>query len=186
MEDSQIVDLYLQRDETAVEHTAEKYGSRLRRLAFGIVEDEQIAEECENDTYLQAWNRIPPHEPRTYLGAFLSRITRNLSIDRCRSRERLKRGAAITELSAELECCIPSPDDTACRMEARELAGIISTFLKEQPQLHRDVFLRRYWYAESVAQIARRYYMTQSKVKSMLFRTRNALRAYLEKEGYVL
>lgn len=85
-----------------------------------------------------------------------------------------------------MECCIPSPDDTACRMEARELAGIISTFLKEQPQLHRDVFLRRYWYAESVAQIARRYFMTQSKVKSMLFRTRNALRAHLEKEGYVL
>lgn len=186
MEDSQIVALYLERDETAVGHTAEKYGSQLRRLAFGIVEDDQTAEECENDTYLQAWNCIPPHEPRNYLLAFLSRITRHLAIDRCRSRDRLKRGAVLTELSAELECCIPSPDDTACRMEARELGRVISAFLKEQPHSHRDVFLRRYWYADSVQQIAVRYHMTQSKVKSMLFRTRNALRAHLEKEGYVL
>ena len=186
MEDSQIVDLYLQRDEAAVDYTAEKYGQRLRRLSLGIVDDVQTAEECENDTYLQAWNRIPPQEPRTYLPAFLSRITRNLSIDRCRSRDRLKRGALITELSAELECCIPSPDDTACRMEARELADIISAFLKAQPQLQRTVFLRRYWYADDLAQIAQRYHMTQSKVKSMLFRTRNALRTHLKKKGYVL
>ena len=186
MEDSQIVDLYLQRDEAAVGHTAEKYGLRLRRLSYSIVDDAQTAEECENDTYLQAWNNIPPQEPRTYLAAFLSRITRNLSIDRCRSRERLKRGAVMVELSAELESCIPAPDDTACRMEARELAGIISAFLREQPQIHRDVFLRRYWYADDIARIAQRYHMTQSKVKSMLFRTRNALRTHLEKEGYVL
>lgn len=186
MEDSQIVDLYLQRDEAAVGHTAEKYGPRLRRLAYGIVDDQQTAEECENDTYLQAWHRIPPQEPRNYLFAFLSRITRNLSIDRCRSRDRLKRGAVIVELSAELECCIPAPNDTACRMEARELADIISAFLKTQPQMHRDVFLRRYWFADSIEQIARRYHMTRSKVKSMLFRTRNALRSHLEKEGYVL
>lgn len=186
MEDSQIVDLYLQRDETALDHTAEKYGQRLRRISHGIVDDEQTAEECENDTYLQTWNLIPPHEPRTYLFAFLSRIVRNLSIDRCRSRERLKRGAVITALSAELECCIPAPDDTACRVEAQELADAISAFLKAQPQTRRNVFLRRYWFAESVENIAKRYHMSQSKVKSMLFRTRNALRDYLQKEGYVL
>lgn len=145
MEDSQIVDLYLQRDETAVERTAEKYGPRLRRISYGIVDDKQTAEECENDTYLQAWNRIPPHEPRSYLFAFLSRIIRNLSIDHCRNRERLKRRAMLVELSAELECCIPAPDDTACRMEAQALADIISAFLKAQPRPHRDVFLRRYW-----------------------------------------
>ena len=186
MLDEQIVGLYLTRDESAIQHTAEKYGPRLRRLSYGIVADQQTAEECENDTYLQAWNRIPPQEPRSYLAAFLARITRNLSIDRCRSRDRLKRGAVMVELSAELECCIPAPDDTACRLEAQELAGIISAFLKEQPPMQRDVFLRRYWYADDIAQIARRYYMTQSKVKSMLFRTRNALRAHLEKEGYEL
>lgn len=186
MEDSQIIDLYLQRDEGAVARTSEKYGRRLRRLSYGIVEDEQTAEECENDTYLQAWQRIPPHEPRDYFYEFLSRITRHLSIDRCRSRDRLKRQAQMVELSAELECCIPAPDDTECRMEAQLLADIISTFLKTLPQIQCDVFLRRYWYADSVKQIARRYHISESKVKSMLFRTRNALRQHLEKEGYVL
>ena len=186
MEDSQIIDLYLQRDEAAVTHTAEKYGTRLRRLAYGIVDDQQTAEECENDTYLQAWQRIPPHEPRDYFYEFLSRIIRHLSIDCCRSRDRLKRKAQIVELSDELECCIPAPDDTACRMEAQLLADMISTFLKTLPRTQCDVFLRRYWFADSIHAIARRYHISESKVKSMLFRTRNALRQHLEKEGYLL
>lgn len=186
MDDSQIVDLYLSRDETAITQTEKKYGTRLRRLSHGIVEDMQTAEECENDTYLQAWQRIPPHEPKDYFYAFLSRITRNLSIDRCRSRERLKRQAHICELSAELECCIPAPDDTLCRMEGQLLADIISAFLKTLPESQRNVFLRRYWFVDSVKTIAQRYHMSQSKVKSMLFRTRNALRTHLEKEGYIL
>ena len=186
MEDAKIVDLYLSRNEAAIAHTAEKYGTRLRRLSYGIVDDQQTAEECENDTYLQAWQRIPPHEPRTYLFAFLSRITRHLSIDRCRSRDRLKRDALIAELSSELECCIPAPDDTQCQMEAQLLADIISRFLKTLPETQRNVFLRRYWFTDSIDTIARRYQMSQSKVKSMLFRTRNALRTHLEKEGYVL
>lgn len=186
MEDTQIVDLYLSRDETAIAHTARHYGSQLRRLSYSIVDDWQTAEECENDTYLQAWQRIPPHEPRHYLLAFLSRITRNLSINRCRQRERLKRSALITELSAELECCIPAPNDTECQIEAQLLADIISEFLEALPQVQCDVFLRRYWFADSIEAIARRYLMTQSKVKSILFRTRNLLRAHLEKEGYTL
>lgn len=141
MDDSQIVDLYLSRDETAISQTAKKYGTRLQRMAHSIVEDRQTAEECENDIYLQAWQRIPPHEPRTYFYVFLSRITRNLSVDRCRSRDRLKRQAHICELSAELECCIPAPDDTLCRMEGHLLADIISTFLKKLPEAQRNVFL---------------------------------------------
>lgn len=186
MEDTQIIDLYLVRDEGAIERTSEKYGPRLRRLSYGIVDDAQTAEECENDTYLQAWQRIPPHEPRDYFYAFLSRITRNLSIDRCRSRDRLKREAVLVELSVELESCIPSPSDAHCQLEAQVLADIISAFLKELPQAQCNVFVRRYWFADSIAQIARRYHMSESKVKSMLFRTRNALRGHLEKEGYVL
>lgn len=186
MEDSQIVDLFLARDEAAIRHTAQIYGPRLRRLSQGIVNDAETAKECENDTYLQAWQRIPPQEPRSYLFAFLARIARNLSIDRCRSQERLKRNAIIVELSAELECCIPAPDDTQCRIDARILAKAISTFLKSLPEAQRNVFVRRYWFADSVADISRRYHMTQSKVKSMLFRTRSSLRSYLEKEGYEL
>lgn len=99
LDDSRIVDLYLLRDETAIRQTTDKYGIRLRSLAYGIVEDRQTAEECENDTYMEAWNAIPPHEPRSYLYAFLARITRHISLNCCRNRSRLKRSAFISELS---------------------------------------------------------------------------------------
>ena len=111
MDDEKIVELYLKRNEEAIGRTSEKFGKRLQKLSFGITEDFETAEECENDTYLEAWNRIPPHEPKSYLYAFLARITRHLSINRCRERERLKRKAFLCELSAEMEECIPPPDD---------------------------------------------------------------------------
>ena len=103
MNDDRIIELYLMRDEEAIKLTAEKYGSRLRSLAHGIVNNRQTAEECENDTYLKAWNAIPPHEPRGYLYAFLARITRHVSLNCCRARDQLKRRAFICELSAEME-----------------------------------------------------------------------------------
>ena len=106
MDDNRIVELYFLRDETAILQTSEKYGNRLRSLAYGIVNDRQTAEECENDTYMEAWNLIPPHEPRSYLYAFLARITRHISLNFCRDRSRLKRSAFICELSAEMEQCI--------------------------------------------------------------------------------
>lgn len=109
LDDNRIVELYLLRDETAIKQTTEKYGSRLRSLACGIVNDQQTAEECENDTYMEAWNTIPPHEPRSYLYAFLARITRHISLNCCRDRNRLKRSAFICELSAELEQCFLHP-----------------------------------------------------------------------------
>ena len=111
MEDERIIELYMRRDEAAVRRTAEKYGRRLRTLSMGIVGDWQTAEECENDAYLEAWNSIPPHEPKGYFYAFLACITRRLSLNRCRERGRLKRSALVGELSAELEQCIPSPDE---------------------------------------------------------------------------
>lgn len=117
MDDRGIVALYLRRDETAIWQTAEKYGHRLRALAYGIVNDLQTAEECENDTYMEAWNTIPPYEPSDYFYAFLARITRHISLNRCRDRDRLKRSAFISELSAEMEQCIPAPDNAACRMD---------------------------------------------------------------------
>ena len=117
MDDSRIVELYLSRDETAVAHTAEKFGSRLRALSYGIVRDHQTAEECENDTYLEAWNSIPPHEPRSYLYSFLLRITRHLSLNCCRNRSRLKRRAFLCELNTELEQCIPAPDDSESKVK---------------------------------------------------------------------
>ena len=132
MDDNRIVELYLLRDETAIKQTTEKYGSRLRSLACGIVNDQQTAEECENDTYMEAWNTIPPHEPRSYLYAFLARITRHISLNCCRDRNRLKRSAFICELSAELEQCIPAPDDVECRIDDIALSDVINRFLSKK------------------------------------------------------
>ena len=111
MEDSLIVDLYLQRDEAAISESCEKYGSRLRSLALEITEDIGTAEECENDTYLEAWKRIPPHEPRAYLYAFFARITRHLALNRIREDRTQKRSAFLCSLSTELEQCLPSCED---------------------------------------------------------------------------
>lgn len=186
MDDSLIVELYLRRDEAAIKETAAKYGNRLRSLAHGILGDPEAAEECENDTYMEAWNRIPPHEPGSYLYPFLARIARHISLNRCRDNDRLKRSAYICELSAEMEQCIPSPDDLECRMDARELAEAINGFLRNLDGEKRIIFVRRYWYLDSVADISKRFGLTQSKVKTTLFRCRNQLREYLEKEGYIL
>ena len=186
MEDREIVGLYLARDEAAIFHTAEKFGRRLRALSSRIVGDDQTAEECENDTYAVAWNAIPPQTPADYLYPFLARITRHLALDVCRKRGRAKRNAPVLELSGELEQCIPAPDDCACRLDALSLREAINGFLDSLSIEKRNMFLRRYWYFDSVADIAKRYHLTESKVKTTLFRCRNALRSYLEQEGYTL
>ena len=186
MDDNKIIDLYLRRDETAVKQTSEKFGDHLRALAYGIVKDHQTAEECENDTYLKAWNTIPPHEPREYLYAFLARITRHISLDCCRKRSRLKRRAFISELSAEMEQCIPAPDGVECRIDDIILGQAINGFLSTLSEEKRNVFIRRYWYLDSISDIARRFALSESKAKTMLFRSRKQLRDYLEKEGYIL
>ncbi len=184
MEDEQIVELYVRRDEAAIKWTSEKYGQRLRALSLSIVDDWQTAEECENDTYMEAWNSIPPHEPTRYLYAFLARITRHLSLNCCRERNCLKRSAFISELSAEIEQCIPAPDDVECHIDNLVLQQAINGFLGTLSEEKRNVFLRRYWYLDSVAAISKRYSLSQSKVKTMLFRMRNQLRKYFEQEGY--
>lgn len=186
MDDERIVDLYLQRNENAIEETKEKYGSRLRALSYGIVQDLQTAEECENDTYLQAWNAIPPHEPRTHLYAFLARITRHISLTCCRNRSRLKRSALISELSTELEQCIPAPDDAACRLDKLALQEALNAFLSKLDAQKRVIFVCRYWYLDSIADISKRFALSESKVKTTLYRCRKQLLAYLEKEGYTL
>lgn len=186
MKDAQIVALYLSRSEDAIQCTAEKYGARLQSLSFGIVQDAQTAEECENDTYLEAWNRIPPHEPADYFYAFLARITRNLSLNRCRERSRLKRQGHICRLTSELEQCLPAPDNAAGRMDDLAFSQVINGFLAALPSEKRIIFLRRYWYLASVADIANRCGLSRSKVKTTLYRCREQLRSYLEKEGYPL
>lgn len=186
MEDEQIVELYLHRDESAIHYTGEKYGARLRGLALGMVKDPGAAQECENDTYWEAWRSIPPHEPRDYFYAYLARITRNLALSCCRHRSRLKRSAEICTLSTELEQCIPAPDDAACRLEDTVLRQSINGYLATLNEEKRYMFLRRYWYLDDIASIAAALHCTESKVKTTLFRCRRQLRQYLQKEGYEL
>lgn len=186
LDDDRIIELYLRRDETAIKETTDKYGRRLRSLAHGIVNDWQTAEECENDTYMRAWNTIPPHEPRSYLYAFLARITRHISLNYCRDCKRLKRSAFISELSVEMEQCIPAPSDVECQIDDIALSNAINGFLSELDEEKRNIFVRRYWYLNSVAEISKRFDLSESKVKTTLFRCRNKLRNYLEKEGYTL
>lgn len=186
MDDRKIVELFFGRDESAIQHTSAKYGRRLRSLSQGIVQDLQTAEECENDTYVEAWNAIPPAEPQDYLYAFLARIIRHISLNCCRNRSRLKRSAYICELSAEMEQSIPTPNDCECRLADLVLREAINGFLASLDAEKRNIFLRRYWYLDSIADISKRFGLSKSKVKTTLFRSRNKLREYLEKEGYTL
>ncbi len=186
MDDNQIVELYLNRDETAINETRDKYSNRLRSLAFNIVKDVHTTEECENDTYMQAWNSIPPHEPRTYLYAFLARIIRHISLNRCRDNNRLKRSAFICELSTELEQCIPASNYVDRLIDDIVFGELINNFLTKIGEEQRNIFLRRYWYFDSIADISKRFGLSKSKVKTTLFRIRNELRKQLEKEGYTV
>ena len=185
MEDDAIVTLYWQRREEALQASAEKYGGRLRSLAQSILEDAHDAEECENDTYLAAWNAIPPHAPRSYLFAFLARITRHLSLDRCRSRDREKRDRRrVTALTEELAQSLPGGETPEDALNLQALGETIGAFLQTLPQEKRNIFLRRYWFCDSIAEIAGRYQVSESSVKSSLARSRKALGEQLRKEGY--
>lgn len=184
MDDDRIIEWFRNRDERAIEQTAAKYGRRLREISHGITGDRLTAEECENDTYLEAWNTIPPQNPTGYLYAYLARIVRHLSLDVCRKNSRLKRSAAITELTAEMEECLPAPDDAAGRLEAKELGEAITRYLRTLSEEKQTIFMRRYWYLDSVESIALRYGFSRSKVKMTLLRCRMGLKEYLEKEGY--
>lgn len=182
MDDREIVRLFFARDEQAIAHTSEKYGRKLRFLAKNIVEDEETARECENSTYFEAWNAIPPHDPAEYLFPFLARIARHLALNVCRSRNQQKRSAILCQLTEEMEQCLPGPG----HLDDGALKEILNNFLANLPEKKRNIFLRRYWYMDSIDTIARRYAITQSSVKTTLFRTRNQLRTYLQEEGYNL
>ena len=183
MEDSRIVDLYWQRDETAIAETEKKYGKYCLSVARRILDDRQDAEECVNDTYLGAWNAMPPHRPAV-LPTFLGKIARRLSLKKRRDRTAGKRGGGIVAESLdELEDCIPSGQRIDDALEGRELEAAVNAFLEGLPADERRVFLRRYWYFDSVREISVRYGFGESKVKMTLKRTRDKLRARLEKEG---
>ncbi len=186
MDDSQIVDLYWARDERAIAESDAKYGRYCLQIAINILDNHEDAEECVNDTYNRAWGAMPTARP-TRLGAFLAKICRNLSLDRYKANHAAKREQSLYIVSLdELNECIPAGGfvtETDVAMESRHIGHCINTFLRRQRAEVRDVFICRYFYGETADSIARRFGMTESKVKSMLHRTREKLRKYLESEG---
>lgn len=186
MEDSDIVALYWARDERALTETAAKFGAYCRKIAANILGSARDAEECENDTLLAAWNSMPKNRPAR-LAPYLGRITRNLALDRHEAASAQKRGGGQTPLVLdELAECVAAPDRVEDTFDAAETAALISEFLRGQPELTRNIFLRRYWYCDATADIAARYHLGESRVRVTLHRTRVKLAAYLQEKGVAL
>lgn len=185
MDDRDIIDLYWARDQRAVGETAAKYGPYCAAVADNILHDSRDTEECVNDTWLKAWNAMPPQRPQR-LKLFLARITRNLAFDRWRKGSAQRRGGGELPLALEeLGECVPGQDEVEGTVAAAELAESMQRFLAARPALDRDLFLRRYFYVESAAAIARRYGMSREKVSMRLMRARKKLKDHLTEEGYL-
>ncbi len=186
MKDEEIIDLYWKRDEQAIAATADKYGAYCRTISYNILHSNEDAQECVNDTWLGAWKSMPPKRPGR-LSAYLGKITRNLSLNRARHNLTEKRGLGQTELVlSELEDCIPAENTVEQIINEMALSQSINQFLRAQLRQKRNIFIRRYWYLYPIRDIAAAYDMSESKVASLLFRMRNDLKSYLEREGIVL
>jgi RNA polymerase sigma-70 factor (ECF subfamily) len=176
MQDSQIIELYFARNQEAIVATSEKYNAYCMRISMNILQNPGDSEECVNDTYLAAWNSIPPNRPEK-LSSYLAKLTRNLSINRYKARMAERRGGGEFAVSLdELDDCIA---DESSHFGEEELGALISEFLYTVSKETRQVFVRRYFYSDSVSAIAKRFKMTESKVKSMLHRTRLSLKDFL-------
>ena len=187
MDDVQIIKLFLLRDEMAITAAQEKYNTRLLSIARNILGNDEDAEECVNDTWLEAWNRIPPHEPYEYLSAFLSRIVRMKALNRARALSAEKRSAELVSLTDELANMLSTSSyDPEAMAEAGDLAAAVCRYIRSISDKKRQVFVHRYWYAESIAGIAELYCMSESRVKSLLWRVRKELEKQLKKEGFLL
>lgn len=181
MDDSSIINLYINRSEQAILETKKKYGRYCRTIARNILSNHLDVEECESDTYLATWNTIPPQQPKE-LKVFLGRIIRNIALDKYSYNTAKKRNKEFEVILNELEECIPANSTVEMEYEEGEIAKLMNQFLYMLEEEKRNLFIRRYWYSDSIAEIASRFHMSQSKVKSSLFRIRNKLKTYLEKE----
>ena len=184
MDDSKIIELYFARNESAISETESKYGRYLSKIAYNVLFDLEDSEECVNSTYMKAWNSIPPQKPNV-LSTYLGKITRRLAIDVFRKKHSEKRGKSEYALSlSELDECIPDSSLPEKEFEEKILAESISRFLGTLGKENRDIFICRYYYADSVKEIASFFGASEAKIKSSLFRSRKALKEHLLKEGF--
>lgn len=182
MEDEKILALYKARNEAAIVETNRKYGSYCGAIAYNILMSYEDSDECVQDTWLKTWNAIPPEVPKR-LKSFVGRITHNLAIDRYRKNARQSR-CTLDEVLAELQ--VPELSDPAQSAEAKELSRMISDFLRAQPLEKRMLFVRRYWYVDSISEISQKTGMKEERIRTELYRMRKKLRLCLEKEGYTV
>ena len=185
MEDRQIVDLYLKRSEEAITETDKKYGRYCHYIAYRILENDEDAKEVVNDTYLKTWNTIPPNRPDR-LKPYVGMISRHLSLDRYEEYHTQKRGGQVPLVLEELAECIPDNDSGADIGESVALRDALGRFVRSLPDKTQSIFLQRYWYSCSMAEIAEGYGMRENSVTVLLHRTRKKLKAHLQKEGFDL
>ena len=184
MDDLAILELFRDRSEDAIKEAQKKYADYCYTISFGILQNEEDAEECVNDTFLQAWNSIPPNMP-DYLKSYLGRIARNLSINRAKELARMKRGSGVVPLDiSELSEVVSQPGSVWEKIDEEVLLRVINDFLKKQKKLYSIVFTQKYWYLLEIKRIAELNGISESKTASILHRMRNRLKKRLEKEGY--
>ena len=185
MNDNEIIGLYWERKETAITASADKYGSYCHSISYNILHNNEDAEECVNDTYLQAWNSIPPQQPAR-LGAWLGKVVRNIAINLWNKNHRKKRYAGMEQLLSELEDCIPSPITVEQEIEEKELTEFLNTWLASLSKADRILFMRRYWNGEAVKDLAKEYRIMPRDMAKRMYRLRQSLKSALEKEDYSL
>ena len=186
MDDKQIIELYWNRLELAIAETSQKYGRFCFSIANNILRNKEDSDECVNDSYLRVWNVIPPQKPKS-LKAFLGKITRNMALHMWEKRRAKKRGQDVVTLALEeLQECIPSMSNMEQLTEQIVLVEVLNQFLDALEQEKRRIFMARYYYFYSIKEIASFYNVSESKVKMVLFRSREILKNMLEKEGIVL
>lgn len=183
MDDRKIISLFFERSEQAIVELSAKYGAVYRKVAKNILNNTLDAEECVNDAYLGAWNTIPPNHP-DQLFSYVCRIVRNLSIAKYHKNTALKRNSVYDTALDELEGCLASEKNVEEELSAKELSGLIDDFLDTLDQQNRVLFVRRYWYSDSIADIAMRMKLSDNNVSVRLSRIRGKLKKYLKKEGY--
>jgi RNA polymerase sigma factor (sigma-70 family) len=181
--DNEIIDLFYERSEQAIMELSKKYGSVCRKVARNILNNDLDAEECVNDSFLGAWNTIPPQKPNPLL-TYICRIVRNLSVKKYHANTALKRNSFYDAALDELEYCLTSPANVETELAAKELTLLLDSFLDTLDKENRIMFVRRYWYSDSISDIAARFQISSNNVAVRLFRTREKLQIYLRKAGF--